>query len=201
MCDGERVRAVDGCRDVSRMPRLILVAAVAVVAITLVSLIYLVPRKNSTARTPPLHSSPTPGATPVSLSCPPTELKLTGVFEECAAIDKGQSCPAGSFDHLRIVLLHGSKHDFLLYIEVNGAYHGPGTYPLTPWPRARLGVPDGVAKVAIREYVTGKLLESTAGSLTIDKSEEDGWLFAGLGASANSPVDVELSISGWWSCS
>jgi len=61
--------------------------------------------------------------------------------------------------------------------------------------------PDGVAKVTIRDYWTGRLWESAAGSVTIDKSEEYGWVYAGLGASAYSPVDVELNIAGLWSCS
>ncbi len=128
-------------------------------------------------------------------------MRFTGVFDECAAIDKGQACPSGSFDRARVVLLHGTTHDFLLYIEVNGAYHGPGTYALAHWPHDSLGVPDGVAKVAIREYATGRLWESSAGSVTIDTSEEYGWVYAGLGASTYSPVDVELNIAGWWSCS
>jgi hypothetical protein len=55
--------------------------------------------------------------------------------------------------------------------------------------------------VAVREWNTGELFESTAGSLTIDKSEESGWVYAGLGASPYSPVDVQLNVSGWWSCS
>ena len=138
---------------------------------------------------------------PFANGCPSTELRLTGVFDECAAIDKGQACPSGSFDQARVVLLHGTRDDFLLYIEINGAYHGPGTYALAPWPHATLGVPDGVAKIAIREYWTGRLWESSAGSVTIDKSEEYGWVYAGLGASTYSPVDVELNIAGWWSCS
>jgi hypothetical protein len=138
---------------------------------------------------------------PFANGCPSTELRFTGVFDECVAIDKGQACPSGSFDQARVVLLHGTRDDFLLYVEVNGAYHGPGTYALTPWPHAALGVPDGVAKVAIREYVTGRLWESSAGSVTIDNSEEYGHVYAGLGASTYSPVDVELNIAGWWSCS
>ena len=185
----------------SRLFRRVLLIGVAIAAVTLVSLPYLIPRKSSGGVA--LQSSPSPGslATPANVSCPPTELKLTGVFEECAAIDKGQNCPAGSLGQARIVLLHGTQHDFLLYVEVNGAYHGPGTYALAPWPHATFGVPDGVAKVAIREYVTGRLWESTAGSVTIDKSGEDGWVYAGLGASADSPVDVGLNVAGWWSCS
>lgn len=148
-------------------------------------------------------SSPSPKSVSISSNgvCPPTEVKLTGVFQECASIDKGMSCPPGTFNQARTLRLHGTKDDFILYIEVNGNYHGPGTYALAPWPSATLGVPDGVAKVAVREWVSGRLWESAAGSVTIDKDEESGWVYAGLGASTNSPVDVELNIAGWWSCS
>ncbi|MGA8923797.1 MAG: hypothetical protein WB682_11685 [Candidatus Dormiibacterota bacterium] len=173
----------------------------ALIAIGAASIVYVVSR----GVTGPTASRPSPSpsvvASSANLSCPPTELKLTGVFDECAAIDKGQSCPTGSFDQPRVVLLHGTKDDFLLYIEVNGAYHGPGTYALMPWPHANLGVADGVAKVALRESTTGALWESSAGSLMIGQSEEFGWVYAGLGASESSPVDVALNIAGWWSCS
>ena len=179
----------------------ILVIVAALIAIAAASMIYLVSRSPAS----PAASRPTPSpivlASPANVSCPPTEVKLTGVFVECASIGKGQSCPTGSFDRPRVVLLHGTKDDFLLYIEVNGAYHGPGTYALAPWPHASLGVPDGVAKVALRESTTGVLWESSAGSLMIGQSEEFGWVYAGLGASASSPVDVSLNIAGWWSCS
>ena len=116
-------------------------------------------------------------------------------------MDKGMSCPTGSFSQARVLRMHGTKHDFILYVEVNSAYTGPGTYALAPWPNATLGNPDGIVKVAIREWNSGGLWESTAGSLTIDKSEESGWLYAGLGGSTDSPVDVELNIAGRWSCS
>jgi hypothetical protein len=182
----------------------ILVIVAAVTAIGAASIIYLVLKVPTNPKGPPAPrpvASPSVVATLSNLSCPPTELKLTGVFDECASVDKGQSCPTGSFDRPRVVMLHGTKDDFLLYIEVNGAYHGPGTYALSPWPHATLGVPDGVAKVVLREYITGVVWESSAGSLMIGQSEESGWVYAGLGASASSPVDVSLNVAGWWSCS
>jgi hypothetical protein len=179
----------------------ILVMVAALVAIGAASIIYLVSREPVSPAASRPSPSPSVVAFPAILSCPPTELKLTGVFDECASIDKGQSCPSGSFDRARVVLLHGTKDDFLLYVEVNGAYNGPGTYALAPWPHASLGVPDGVAKVALREYTTGALWESSAGSVMIGPSEESGWVYAGLGASPSSPVDVSLNIAGWWSCS
>src|SRR5579864_5625771 len=102
----------------------ILVIVAALIAIAAASMIYLVSRSPAS----PAASRPTPSpivlASPANVSCPPTEVKLTGVFVECASIGKGQSCPTGSFDRPRVVLLHGTKDDFLLYIEVNGAYHG-----------------------------------------------------------------------------
>jgi hypothetical protein len=144
---------------------------------------------------------PKPSPSPWNGPCPPTELKLAGIFQECASVDFGMNCPTGSFDKARVLRMHGTKHDFILYVEVNGAYDGPRTYALVPWPSETLGVPDGVAKVAIREWTTGRFWESTAGSLTINESEESGWVYAGLGASAYSPMDVQLNIAGWWSCS
>jgi len=176
------------------------VVAVAIIAIAIAVLVYVIPPKSNVANAPRTTPSPSATASAASLACPPTELKLTGAFEECAAIDKGQSCPVGSPNPLWIVLLHGTKHDFLLYVEVNGVYHGPGTYALGPWPHDTLGVSDGVAKVAIREYFSGQLWESSAGSLTIDNLRDSGWVYAGLGASVNSPVQVELNIAGWWAC-
>jgi hypothetical protein len=127
-------------------------------------------------------------------------MKFTGIYNECAAVDKGMSCPSGSLNQARVFRMHGTKDDFIVYIEVNGSYRGPGTYVLEPWPHDSLGVPDGVAKVAVRD-VTGRLWESSAGSLTIDNLENGGFVYAGLGPSANSTVVVELNIAGWWSCS
>lgn len=97
--------------------------------------------------------------------------------------------------------MRGVQHDFLVYIEMDGAYHGPGSYALVPWHGAALDARDGVAKVAVREYVSGTLWESSAGSLTVDDQGSGGWLYAGFGASQDSPVQVELNVVGWWSCS
>lgn len=178
----------------------ILVIAGALFAIAAASVVFLAYR--STGNVNPVTPHPSPTAAPIraDVTCQPTELKLTGAFNECASINHGQSCPSGPFDQPRVILLIGTKDKFLLYVEVNGGYHGPGTYALAPWPHATLGVADGVAKVAIREYTTGALWESSAGSVTIESSEEFGYVYAGLGASSNSPVDVSLNIAGWWSC-
>ncbi len=190
--------------EARRRTRALAVIPAAVVVIGVVGLMYL--RGGITSgltgaggRTPTPSAEST--ATTWSGSCASTEMKFTGIFNECATVDKGTSCPSGSFNQARVLRMHGTKDEFIVYIEVNGNYHGPGTYVLEPWPRDSLGVPDGVAKVAVREYVTGRLWESSAGSLTIDNLENGGFVYAGLGPSANSPVVVELNISGWWSCS
>jgi len=178
--------------------------AAVVVLIAVVGLVYLRggirgPHIGAAAgiATPSLESTPTPW----NGSCASTEMKFTGIFNECATVDKGINCPSGSFAQARVFRMHGTKDDFIVYVEVNGNYRGPGTYVLEPWPHDSLGVPDGVAKVAVREYVTGRLWESSAGSLTIDNLENGGFVYAGLGPSANSSVVVELNIAGWWSCS
>lgn len=57
-------------------------------------------------------------------------MKFTGIFNECATVDKGTSCPSGSFNQARVFRMHGTKDEFIVYIEVNGNYHGPGTYVL-----------------------------------------------------------------------
>jgi hypothetical protein len=178
--------------------------AAVVVAIAVVGLVYMRggtvgPRSGVVVGTPTPSVKPT--AAPWNGSCASTEMKFTGIFNECATVDKGMSCPSGSFNQARAFRMHGTKDDFIVYIEVNGIYHGPGTYGLEPWPHDSLGVPDGVAKVAVREYVTGRLWESSAGSVTIDNLENGGFVYAGLGPSANSAVVVELNIAGWWSCS
>ena len=175
-----------------------------VVVIGAVGLVYL--RGGITSRlTGAVAGTATPSvastATPWNGSCASTEMKFTGIFNECATVDKGMSCPSGSFKQARVFRMHGTKDDFIVYIEVNGNFHGPGTYVLEPWPSDSLGVPDGVAKVAVREYASGRLWESSAGSLTIDNLQNGGYVYAGLGASPNSPVQVDLNIAGWWSCS
>jgi hypothetical protein len=150
-------------------------------------------------------------------TCATSAVRLSGVLEDCLSGVGGISCPSGSFDHDRVFRYRGATDQFVLYVEVNGAYHGPATYPLAPWPDASLGAPDGVAKVALRRWTDGMLWRSTTGWLTIDPDEESGWVYAGMqvagdqtsgpairALSTNRPVNaalgVQLSIAGPWSC-
>ena len=188
----------------SRRTRSLALIGAAALTIVAAGFMYL-GGKLPTLSAPATAARPTPVATsePASSggSCAPTQMKFSGAFNECAAVDKGLNCPSGSFNQAKTFRMHGTKNDFILYVEVDGGYHGPGTYALQPWPHDSLGVPDGIAKVAVRDVATGRLWESSAGSLTIDALENSGYVFAGLGASQNSPVVVDLSIAGWWSCS
>jgi len=191
-----------------RARRRIVVIAVAIVAVAIASLLYLAPRGASTAQrssrqSPSLVAThgPSPLQSPSNFSCPPTRLKFTGIFNECVAAISMVSCVPNPPNPMWVVLATGTQHKFLLYIQIDGAYHGPGTYSLVPWPNATFGASDGVTKIAVREYTTGALWQSSAGSLTVDDQGNGGWIYAGLGASANSPVQVDLNIAGWWTCS
>jgi len=150
------------------------------------------------------NAAPSHRSSPVVLErpCETNEMKLTGILQDCASVTAGMSCPKGSFNQVRVVRLHGATDDFILYIEVNGGYLGPNTYPLQPWPDGTLGNPDGMAKVAVRQWTGGALWQSTAGSLNIDETEEAGWVDSRLERkSASSGEDVVLNIAGRWSCS
>lgn len=158
----------------------------------------------------PLLTAATPHVTPASApanpGCAPSQLELTGTYTECASIVKAEHCPT-SFNETKVIWLHGTKHhDFFLYIEINGGYHGPGMYTLRAWPHADLGQNDGIAKVAIREHASGRFFESAAGFLTVDYGGIDGSLSTGLvenpvshqgGAVA---VKLDLNLAGVWSC-
>jgi hypothetical protein len=87
---------------------------------------------------PPIHSHPatvTPGPTPTPLECPSTQLALVGAFNECAQTvrDATSTCSVSGHILEAVLRLGGSPDAFLLYIEVNGAFAGPGTsYALPP---------------------------------------------------------------------
>src|SRR5450759_4181075 len=85
----------------SRTSRGLLVIAVAIIAVAIGSLIYMTPHKSNAARPRVSSASLTsPTAAASDLTCPPTELKITGVFEECAAVDRGQLCLPLSLIHI-----------------------------------------------------------------------------------------------------
>ena len=97
--------------------------------------------------------------------------------------------------------LTGSNQLFLLYIEVYGAYAGPGTYDLPLW-QFGLGAND-VPKVGVSDYWTGALWQSVAGVLTVTSSDgRSGTVSAILQHSNGVPVapGPTLSLNGPWRC-
>lgn len=137
--------------------------------------------------------------------CPTTQIVMTGEFVGCAVVAQTEYCPR-SFDEAKVLRLHRTRNDFLLYIEIDGGYHGPGTYQLRPWPHSSLGESDGQAKVAVREYVSGAMWQSVTGWLTVDPGQTSGSFSTGLGnglvssRSYDSPLAVDLNLAGPWRC-
>ena len=133
------------------------------------------------------------------MGCFSQAILLTGAINACVGVLEAMGCPRGSFDAARVVHLRGSGADYILYLEVDGGYQGPGTYPLAPWKKDTLLADDNVAKVAVREWDTGTLWESYSGLLTIDSSEESGRVEADLRLpdKTSSPI---LHIQGTWTC-
>lgn len=120
-----------------------------------------------------------------------------------------------------VLRLSGGDPGAWLYIEINGAYAGPGSYDLPPWP-GPLGSSDGEPKVAIQQdgtgavwqyvnggpilrYGTDELWQSVAGVLTITGSDgRSGTLAAILQLSVGHNTTVSsstISAVGPWRCS
>jgi hypothetical protein len=153
-----------------------------------------------TSTTPTAAVSPTPSPGQLIRACRPVELAITGGIRDCASMLAAMSCPASSSGSFaREVHLRGLTNDFILYVEIDGIYHGPGTYDLGPWPTDSLGVNDGVAKVAMRVWSNGDFWESTAGQLGIDGTGRRGWLNATF-AEAGVNSAPTLIVTGPWTC-
>lgn len=178
--------------------------------------------------TPPAHSPPanvTPGPTPTPLDCPSDELALVGAFNECAktVADVAATCSVSGHILEAVLRLTGTSPDaFFLYIEVNGAFAGPGaSYALPPWPHP-LGTQGDVPKVAVQQdgtsaywqlvggvpvqrYDTDAWWQSVASILTVTGSDgRSGTVSAVLERSAGNNATVPgstLSLNGPWRCS
>jgi hypothetical protein len=156
---------------------------------------------------PTAHPSSAPSSSPTTVVapvCTSGELKLLGAFNDCAgtapSTTSGCRVSGGMLD--AYITLDGIKRDYLLYVEVDGSYVGPGDYSLPPWPHS-LGSNDGTAKVAIRDYQTGALWESNFGVLTVSGGDgRSGLVTAGLTSVGGEaiPRAQGLKISGRWSC-
>lgn len=182
----------------TRAARGIAVMTLSVALMTAAGVVYL-----RGEREPSLQSNR--GAPSWNGTCPTTQLVMTGAFVGCDVITQTESCPR-TFDQPKVLRMRGTQHDFLLYIELIGSYHGPGTYQLKPWPHPGLGENDGVPKVAVREYDSGQFWQSVSGWLRIDPGIAGGSLSAGFGKDPvlaqgeGSPVQIDLNVAGPWRC-
>ena len=172
---------------------------------------------------PPTHSHPataTAGPTPTPLECASNELALVGALNECAKSGAALSCSVSG--HVLDAVLQPAATNgdaFLLYIEVEGDYAGPGPYELPGW-QFGLGIND-VPKVAVqqdgagavlqlvngvptRQYLTASFWQSVAGILTVTGADgRSGTLSAILELSAGNNSTVRgstLSVDGSWRC-
>ena len=159
-----------------------------------------------------LLTSPKPTAKPfveslpslVSQGCSPTEFELSGAFNDCARVSRYESvrCQASSQVLGGQLLLTGRHNSFLLYIEIEGSYGGPGVYDLSPWAHG-LGEKD-VPKAAIREYTTGAFWQSVAGVLGVTGADgHSGFINAELtyvGGAGPTPPRTQVSLLGDWKC-
>ena len=150
-------------------------------------------------------ASPTPSPAPATPSPRPLVacvLTFSGTLNDCAIpLSRTGACSASGNTLQAVVHLQGDRRDYLLYIALVGSYHGPTTYPLWPWGKTDLSVPD-VPKVAIREYDTGAIWDSSDGSITIGADGRSGTVNARLGyigGLPTAPLGV-LTLSGGWAC-
>jgi hypothetical protein len=162
-----------------------------------------IPRMRAAVTPPKAATAALAPSSPPAPFCSGQQLELGLFFTGCAeSVGNGTDlCGAskpGVFQGL--ALLRDPRHAYLLYLEVDGGYHGPDIYPLVVWPHASLGTGDGVAKVALREAITGALWRSTAGWLRIDAGEKTGSVRAGLVYDGAETTVLGLKAIGRWSC-
>lgn len=162
----------------------------------------------SSANRPVSASAPT-GRAPNP--CRPTEIHLSGVFSGCA-FDSGPETgfgvhppplcipPKPGPDFSVFMHLRDATRDYLLYLQVIGRYHGPGVYQLAAWPKPTQGDNDQAARVAVRDFITGEVWESTSGFLRVDRGAGSGSVQAALEPSAGTSAARQLRIVGPWRC-
>jgi hypothetical protein len=157
------------------------------------------------AGAPPTHSHPAtfppPGTTPV-VDCPSNELKVVGIYDECATAAPAKTSTCGVYDHMldHVLRFNGNHQAFALEIQIDGTYAGPGTYDLPSWPYG-LGTQDGVPKVAV--FASGVFWQSVAGVLTITSVDgRSGTVNAILQTSNGTTVvpGPTISLIGTWRC-
>jgi hypothetical protein len=163
----------------------------------------------------------TPGPTPIPLACAANALEIFGAFSECVTPLASPLTTCSISGHiLEVVLLLGGNPDAYLYIEIDGPFHGAGTYGLGPWahplgtdndpPKIALAqdgtseVLEQVNGVPVEQYGTDTLWQSVGGAVTVTGSDgRTGTLSAILEMSTGRIATVPgttLSVSGAWRC-
>jgi hypothetical protein len=164
----------------------------------------------------------TPGPTPIPLECAANELELVGAFGECVAPLASPLAVCSASGHIleAVLLLGHGNSDALLYIEIDGPFHGAGTYDLGPWTHP-LGTNNDPPKIALQQDGTSELLQrvngvpveqygtdtfwqSVGGAVTVTGSDgRAGTVSAVLemsaGHNATAP-GTTLTVSGAWRC-
>ena len=137
-------------------------------------------------------------------SCSAGELQLSGAFNDCAvnAPNLTQYCRVSGSTLDDVITLRGTTHQYLLYLSIDGAYRGRGDYYLASW-SSGLGVNDGKAKVAVREYQTGAFWQSVSGTFHVSgKDGRSGDVAVNLTFVGGEPTPLvtTLGILGPWAC-
>lgn len=158
------------------------------------------------------HDTPTLTATPTPPTCSSQTLQVVeiGVFKECAnaAPDSTSICSLND-QVLEARLRFASNNDvFVLDIEIDGTFTGPGVYELLPWSHG-LGTRGDVPKVVLNDHGNHAVWQSIAGLLTVMRSDgRSGTVDATLQPpnalpqpSSGPPVqDPTIGVLGTWSC-
>jgi hypothetical protein len=159
----------------------------------------------------PAEAAASTGLAPAA--CLPSEIRMTGVFNGCA-FDSGPETgfgvhppplcvtPTPGPDFSVFMHLRDATRDYLLYVQVVGRYHGPGVYDVAPWPKPSGPNRGHAGKVAVREFITGQLWESTAGKIRVDPGGGSGMVQATLQrvALTSGGATRTLRIDGPWRC-
>ena len=153
----------------------------------------------SLAHSPPA-TFPPPGTTPV-VDCPSHELKVVGIYDECATPARAKTSTCGVYGHMldQVLRFTGNHQAFALEIQIDGTYDGPGTYVLRP--SRPLGTSPDVPKVAM--FATGVFWELVGGVLTVTGSDgRSGTVNAILQTSNGTSVvpGPTIRVIGTWRC-
>ena len=153
---------------------------------------------------PPARSHPPtflpPGTTPV-IDCPSNELKVVGIYDECAtaAPAKTSTCDVHGQMLDQVLRFTGDHQAFALEIQIDGTFDGPGNYDLPP--SRPLSTSPDVPKVAM--FATGVFWQSIDGVLTVTGSDgRSGTVNAWLQTSNGTTIVLgpTINVIGTWSC-